>query len=100
MNGVGGKRTADGSAEKRAKMEAYWAQGGGKEVDGWRQGGERTADRSAEKGTNMRGVAKQWASENNEWRIQTHQAYRASRADTGLLDADAIRLTNIFFLLM
>ena len=39
MNGVRGKRTADGSAEKRAKMGRHWAQGGGKEVDGWRQGG-------------------------------------------------------------
>ena len=34
MNGVGGKRTADGSAEKRAKMGGDWGQGGGKEVDG------------------------------------------------------------------
>ena len=39
MNGVRGKRTVDGSAEKRAKMGGHWAQGGGKEVDGWRQGG-------------------------------------------------------------
>ena len=49
MNGVGGKRTADGSAEKGAKMTGYWAQGGGEEVEGWRQGGARTADGSAEK---------------------------------------------------
>ena len=27
MNGVGGKRTADGSAEERAKMGGNWAQG-------------------------------------------------------------------------
>ena len=100
MNGVGGKRTADGSAEKRAQMGGHWAQGGGKEVDGWRQGGERTADESAEKGAKMRGVATQWAPEGNEWRIQTHQAYGASRADTGRPDADAIRRTHIFFLLM
>ena len=100
MNGVGGKRTADGSAEKRAKMGGHWAQGGGKEVDGWRQGEERTADGSAEKGAKMRGVATQWAPEGNEWRIQTHQAYGASRADTGRPDADAIRRTHIFFLLM
>ena len=44
MNGVRGKQTADGSAEKRAKMGGHWAQGGVKEVDGWRQGEERTAD--------------------------------------------------------
>ena len=48
----------------------------------------------------MRGVATQWAPEGNEWRIQTHQAYGASRADTGRPDADAIRRTHIFFLLM
>ena len=48
----------------------------------------------------MRGVATQWAPEGNEWRIQTHQAYGASRADTGRLDADAIRRTHILFLLM
>ena len=100
MNGVGGKRTADGSAEKRAKMGGYWAQGGGKEVDGWRQGGERTADRSPEKGAKMRGVATQWAPEGNEWRIGTHQGYGVSRADTGRPDADVIRRTHIFFLLM
>ena len=34
MNGVGGKRTADASAEKRGKMGGYWAQREGKEVDG------------------------------------------------------------------
>ena len=100
INGVGGKWTADGCTEKRAKMGGHWAQGGGKEVDGWRQGGERTADGSAEKGAKMRGVATQWAPEGNEWRIQTHQAYGASRADTGRPDADAIRRTHIFFLLM
>ena len=100
MNGVGGKRTADGSAEKRAKMEGHWAQGGGKEVDGWRQGGERTADGSAEKRAKIRGVATQWAPEGNEWRIQTHQAYGASRADTWRPDADLIRRTHIFLLLM
>ena len=64
MNGVGGKRTADGSAKKRAKI---------------------------------RGVATQWAPEGNEWRIQTHQAYEASRADTGRPDADTIRRTHTFF---
>ena len=100
MNGVGGKRTADGSAEKRAKMGGHWAQGGGKEVDGWRQGGEQSADGSAEKGAKMRGVATQWAPEGNEWRIQTHQAYGASRADTGRPDADSIRRPRIFFLVM
>ena len=100
MNGVGGKRTADGCAEKRAKMGGYWVQGGGKEVDGWRQGGERTAAGSAEKGAKMRAVATQWASEGNEWRIQTHQAFSARPADTGRPDADAIRRTHIFFLLM
>ena len=47
INGIRGKRTADGSAEKRAKMRAHWAQRGGKEVDGWRQEGEWTADGSA-----------------------------------------------------
>ena len=48
----------------------------------------------------MRGVAMQWAPEGNEWRIETHQAYGASQADTGRPDADAIRRTHIFFLLM
>ena len=81
-------------------MGGHWAQGGGKEVDGWRQGGARIADGSAEKRAKMRGVAKQWAPEGSEWRIQTHQAYGASRADTGRPDADAIRRTHIFFLLM
>ena len=100
MNGVGGKRTVDGSAEKRAKIEGHWAQGGGKEVDGWRQGGAQTADGSSEKRAKMWGVATQWAPEGNEWRIQTHQAYGASRADTGRPDADAIRPTHILFLLM
>ena len=100
MNGVVGKRTADGSAEKRAKMGGHWAQGGGKEVDGWRQGVERTVDGSAEKGAKMRVVATQWAPEGNEWRIQTHQAYGASQADTGRPDADAIRRTHIFLLLI
>ena len=37
MNGVGGERTMDGSANKRGKMGGRLAQGGGKEVDGWRQ---------------------------------------------------------------
>ena len=98
MNGVGGTRTADGSAEERAKMGGHWAQEGGKEVDGWRQGEARTADGSAEKRAKMRGVATQWAPEGSEWRIQTHQAYGASRADTGHPDADAIRRThNLFF---
>ena len=100
MNGVGGKRTADGSAEKTAKMGAHWAQGGGKAVDGWRQGGERTADGSAEKGAKMRGVATQWAPEGNEWRIQKHQAYGASSVDTRRPDAEAICRMHIFFLLM
>ena len=48
----------------------------------------------------MRGVAKQCAPEGNEWRIQKHQAYGASRADPRRLDADAIRRTHIVFLLM
>ena len=48
----------------------------------------------------MRGVATQWAPGGNEWRIQIHQAYGASRADTWRPDADAIRQTHIFFLLM
>ena len=97
MNGVGGKRTADGSAEERAKMGGPWAQGGGKDVAGWRQGGARTADGSAEKRAKMRGVATQWEPEGSEWRIQTHQAYGASRAVTGRPDADAIGRTHIFF---
>ena len=97
MNGVGGKRTADGSAEERAKMGGHWAQGDGKEVDGWRQWGARTADGSAEKRAKMRGVATQWVPEGSEWRIQTHGA---SRADSGRPDADAIRRTHILFLLM
>ena len=42
----------------------------------------------------------QWAPEGNEWRIKTHQAYGVSRADTGRPDADVIRWTHIFFLLM
>ena len=100
MNCFGGKRTVDGSAEIRAKMGGHWAQGGGKEVDGWCQRGERTADGSAEIGAKMRGVATQWVPEGNEWRIQMHQAYGASRADTRRQDADAIRWTHIFFLLM
>src|ERR1700761_1526417 len=100
MNGVGGERTADGSAEKRAKMGGHRVQGGGKEEDEWRQGGERTADGFAEKRAKRRGVATQWAPEGNEWRIQTHQAYGASRANAGRPDADAIRRTHIFFLLM
>ena len=100
MNGVGWKRTADGSAKKRAKMGGHWAKGGWKDVDGWRQGGERSADGSAEKGAKMRGIAAQWATEGNEWRIQTHLAYGASRADTGRPDADWIRRTHIFFLLI
>ena len=54
----------------------------------------------AEKKAKMRGVAMQWAPEGNEWRIQTHQAYGASRANAGRPDADAIRRTHIFFLLM
>ena len=97
MNDVGGKRTADGSTEKRAKMGGHWAQGGGNKVDGWRQGGAQTADGSAEKRAKMRGVAMQWAPEGNEWRIQTHQAYGASQADTGRPDADVIPRTHIFF---
>ena len=44
-----GERTGDGSAEKRAKIRGYWAQGEGKEVDRWRQVGEWTADRCEEK---------------------------------------------------
>ena len=87
MNGVGGERTADGSAEKRAKMRGHRVQGGGKEEDEWRQGGERTADGFAEKRAKMRGVATQWGPEGNEWRIQTHQAYGASRTNAGRPDA-------------
>ena len=52
------------------------------------------------KGAKRRGVATQWAPEGNEWRIETHQGYGASRADTGRPDADAIRRTHFFFLLM
>ena len=100
INGVRGKLTADGSAEGRAKMGGHWAQGGGKDVHGWRQGGARTADGSAEKRAKMRGVATQWAPEGNEWRIQTHQAYGAGRADTRCPDADAISRTHILFLVM
>ena len=100
MNGVGGKRTATGSAEKKAKMGGHWAQGGGKEENGWRQEGARNADGSAEKRAKMNGVATQWAPARNEWRIQTHQAYGASRADTGRPDEDAIRRMHIFFFLM
>ena len=100
MNGGGGKQNVDGSAEKRAKMGGYWTQGGGKEVDGWRQGAEPRADGSAEKGPKMRGVATQWAPEGNEWRIQTQQVYGASRADTGRPDPDTIRRTPIVFFLM
>ena len=69
MNGVGGKRTAEGSAEKRAKMGGHWAQEGGKEVHGWCPGWARTADGYAEKRAKMRGFATQWAPEGNEWRI-------------------------------
>ena len=106
MNGIGGKRTVDRSAEKRAKMGGHWAQGGGKQVDGWHQGGEQTAAGSTEKGAKMRDVAMQWAPEGNEWRIQRHQAYGASRvygasqAETRRPDADAIRGKHIVFLLI
>ena len=65
-------------------------------MDGAR-GGERTADRSAKKEAKMRGVATQWAPEGNEWRIQTHQAYGASRADTGRPDPATIHRTQTFF---
>ena len=44
----------------------------------------------------MSGVATQWVPEGNEWRIQTNQAYGASRADTGRPDRDAIHQTLIF----
>ena len=97
MNGVGGKWTADGSAETRTQMGGDWAQGGGKEVDGWRQGGAQTADGSAEKRAKMRGVATQWAPDGNEWRIQTYQAYGASWADTRRPDADPICQTQTCF---
>ena len=100
MNGVGGEGNAAGSTEKRAKMGGHRVQGRGKEEDEWRQGREWTADGFAEKRAKMRGVVTQWALEGNEWRIQTHQAYRASRANAGRLDADAICRTHIFFLLM
>ena len=91
MNGGGGERTADGSAEKGAKMGGHRVQGGGKKEDEWRQGRERTADGFTEKRAKMRGVATQWAPEGNEWRIQTHQAYGASQANAGRI---------FFFLLM
>ena len=100
MNGVGGERTADGSAEKRAKMGGHRVQGGGKEEDEWRQGGERTADGFAEKSAKIRGVATQWAPEGNESRIQMHWAYGASRTNAGHQDADAICWMHVFFLLM
>ena len=63
-------------------------------------GRERTADGFAEERAKMRGVATQWAPESNEWRIETHQAYGASRANARRPDADAIRRTHILFLLM
>ena len=98
MNGVGGEQTANGSAEKRAKMGAHEVQGGGKEEDEWSQGGERTPDGFAEKRAKMRGVATQWVPEGNEWRIQTHQAYRASHVNAERVDAEAIRrMPNFFF---
>ena len=81
-------------------MGGRWAQGGRKEVDEWRQGVARTADGSAEKRAKMRGVATQCAPEGSEWRIQTQQAYGASRADTRHPDADVIRRKHIFFSLM
>ena len=100
MNGVGWKQTADISAEQRVKMGGHWAQRGGKDVDGWRQGGEWTADGCAEKTAKIRDVATQWVPWGNEWRIQTHQAYGACQVDTRHPDADAICQTHIIFLLM
>ena len=81
-------------------MGGHWAQREGKEVDGWHQGGARTEDGSAEKGAKMRGVAMQWAPEGNEWRIQTPQAYGASRADTGHRTRTRFAGRTYFFLLM
>ena len=92
-----GERTTDGSAEKRAKMGGHRVLGGVKEEDEWRQGRERTAAGFAEKRAKMRGVATQWTPEGNEWRIQTHQAYGASRANAGRQDADAISGSTFFF---
>src|ERR1700743_1421517 len=96
----GRERSVHRSAKNGANRGGDRVQGGGKEEDEWRQGGERTADGFAEKRAKMRGVATQWAPEGNEWRIQTHQAYGASRANAGRPDADAIRRTHIFFLLI
>ena len=63
-------------------------------------GGGADCGRIRREKSKMRGVATQWAPEGSEWRIQTHQANGASRADTGRPDADAIRRTHIFFSLM
>ena len=57
-------------------------------------------DGSAEKRVKIRDVATQWAPEGNEWKIQTHQVYGVSWAATWRLEADAIRQTHIFFLLI
>ena len=100
MNDVRGERTVDGCAEKRAKMRGHRMQGGGKEEDEWCQSGEQTADGFAEKRAKMRGVATQWAPEGNEWRIQTHQTYRASWVNTWHPDAKVIRQMHFFFLLI
>ena len=59
QNGIGEVRTADRSAEKRAKMGGYQVHGGGREEDEWRQEREQTADEFAEKRAKMRGVATQ-----------------------------------------
>ena len=100
MNGVGGERTADGSAEKRATIGCHQVQGGGKEEDEWCQGGKWTADGFAEKRAKMRGVATQWVPEGNEWRIQTHLVYGASWPNAGLPDAERFAGRTLFFLLM
>ena len=100
MNGVGGESGLRTDPQRKAQSGRLW--GAGKTVRRKMNGvgGKRTADGSAEKGGKMRAVATQWAPEGNEWRIETHQAYGASRADTGRPDADAICRTHIFFLLM
>ena len=92
----GGK--ADCRRIRKEKSESGRLWGAGKTVRRKMNGvrGRRTAEGSAEKRAKMRGVAKQCAPEGNEWRIQTHQAYGASRAGPGRLDADAIRGTHIF----
>ena len=54
-------------------------------------------DGCPEKRAKVRGVATQWRPEGNEWRIQTHQTYAASRANVGCSDADLICRTQTLF---